>query len=103
MWDRRQRKSDVLWKVVMMEKGFEKKKIRAILNFLRNYVLFEQPETYFKFDNVFNQSDKTTSMTWEEYYKMEWEETTAAIVENLLRECDFSDERIASLTNSSVE
>jgi predicted transposase YdaD len=92
----------------LTEKGFGMEKIRAIFNFLRNYVLFEKPETNRKFDNLFRQTDKTSVMNTVEYLKMEGrsegkKEAAVAFVENLLKGCDFSIEKIASLANVSVE
>ena len=88
----------------LQEKGFGMDKIRAIFNFLRNYVLFEKPETYRKFDNLFRQTDKTSVMNTVEYLKMEGkEEAATAFVENLLKGSDFTAEKIASLANVTVE
>ena len=92
----------------LQEKGFAMEKIRAIFNFLRNYVLFEKPETNRKFDKLFKQTDKTSVMNTVEYLKMEGREeakleSATAFVENLLKGSDFSVEKIASLANVSVE
>jgi hypothetical protein len=88
----------------LTEKGFSMEKIRAIFNFLRNYVLFEKPETNRKFDNLFKETDKTSVMNTVEYLKMEGkEEAATAFVENLLKGSDFVVEKIASLANVSVE
>ena len=88
----------------LTEKGFGMEKIRAIFNFLRNYVLFEKPETNRKFDNLFRQTNKTSVMNTVEYLKMEGkEEATTAFVENLLKGTDFVAEKIASLANVSVD
>ena len=84
--------------------AFDMDKIRAIFNFLRNYVLFEKPETYRKFDYLFRQTDKTSVMNTVEYLKMEGKEEAAkAFVENLLKGSDFTAEKIASLANVTVE
>ena len=86
--------------------------IVAIFNFLRNYVLFEKPETYRKFDHLFEQTDKTSVMNTVEYLKAEGreegievgkEQAAAAFVENLLSGSDFPLDKIASLANVSVE
>jgi hypothetical protein len=92
----------------LQEKGFALEKIRAIFNFLRNYVLFEKPETYRKFDNLFKETDKTSVMNTVEYLKMEGREeakleSATVFVENLLKGSDFTAEKIASLANVSVE
>jgi hypothetical protein len=84
--------------------AFDMDKIRAIFNFLRNYVLFEKPETNRKFDNLFKQTDKTSVMNTVEYLKMEGKEEAATVfVENLLKGSDFTVEKIASLANVTVE
>ena len=88
----------------LTEKGFDMVKIRAIFNFLRNYVLFEKPETNLKFDKLFEQKDKPSFMNTDEYLIMEAkEEATAAFIRNLLKETDFSVEKIASFANVTVE
>src|SRR5690242_11681720 len=72
--------------------------------FLRNYVLFEEPETNRKFDNLFRQADKISIMNTVEYLRMEGrEEATVSFVQNLLKQSDFAVEKIASLANVSVE
>jgi len=88
----------------LTEKGFDMGKIRAIFNFLRNYVLFEKPETNLKFDKLFERADKINFMNTDEYLIMEAkEEATATFIRNLLKESDFSVEKIASLVNATVE
>jgi len=92
----------------LQEKGFGMDKVRAIFNFLRNYVLFDKPETNRKFNKLFRQADKTSVMNTVEYLKMEGreegrEEANAIFVENLLKQTDFAVEKIASLTNVTVE
>jgi hypothetical protein len=96
----------------LQEKGFPMEKIRAIFNFLRNYVLFEKPETYRKFDNLFKETDKNNVMNTVEYIKMEGreegiaegkEKAAMAFVENLLKGSEFTVDKIASLANVSVE
>lgn len=92
----------------LQAKGFEKEQIIAILNFLRNYVLFEDQKMNRKFDYLYNETDKTHIMNTDEWLKMQAEErgregATEAIVENLINGTDFDNEKIASLTNSTVE
>lgn len=88
----------------LQEKGFDKKKVRAIFNFLRNYILFEKPEMNRKFEELFNKYDKNKVMDTIEYIKMEAkEEVQEVIVENLLKGSDFSVEKIATLVNVPVE
>jgi hypothetical protein len=96
----------------LQEKGFPMEKIRAIFNFLRNYVLFEKPETNRKFEKLVGQTDKSSVMNTVEYLRMEGreegievgielgkEQATAAIVENLLKGSEFTVDKIASLAN----
>ncbi|GGA99106.1 hypothetical protein [Puia dinghuensis] len=92
----------------LMGKDFDKEKIRAIFNFLRNYVLFEKPEMNRIFDKQIKQTDKASVMNTVEYLKMEGraegkEETTRFIVENLLRNSDYPVEKIASACGVSIE
>ncbi|HEY4110218.1 hypothetical protein [Puia sp.] len=88
----------------LQSKGFEAKKIRAVFNFLRNYVLFDSAEMNCKFDSLSKQTNKTPIMNTDEWLKMEGrEEATESIVENLLKGTDFTIEKIASLTNATVE
>lgn len=104
--------------------GFEMEKIRAVFIFLRNYILFDDPEMNCKFDHLVKEADKTHVMNTIEYIKMEgkeegreegreegWEEglkdgrraATESFVENLIKDTDFTSERIAALTNTSVQ
>lgn len=83
-----------------MRKGFNVKKIRAIMKFLYNYVLFEDPEMNRNFVERVNVQDKNNTMGIDEYIRMEERER---IVENLLKDSDLSVEKIASLTSVAVE
>ncbi len=92
----------------LIEKGFNREKIRAIFNFLRNYVLFEKPETNRKFDNEFKETEKNDFMKMDDFIRMEAREetiveTSTTFVENLLKGSDFTTEKIASLANVSIE
>ena len=58
----------------LFAKGFEPAKVRSIFNFLRNYVLFEKPETNRKFDDQIRETDKAGMMNTLEYVKMEGRE-----------------------------
>jgi len=92
----------------LIQKGFDKEKIKVIFNFLRNYVLFEKPETYRKFDNQFKETEKSDVMKMDDFVKMVAREegiveTSTTFVENLLKGSDFTAEKIASLANVSVE
>jgi hypothetical protein len=95
----------------LFAKGFETDKIRSILNFLRNYVLFEKPETNSKFDNEIKETDKTGVMNTLEYVKMEGREEGLAqglaegqrnAVLALLTNTEFSVEKIASILGVST-
>lgn len=90
----------------LQEKGFGKVKTRAILNFLRNYVLFENPEMNRKFDQRFELNDKYSVMNTLEYVRMEGKEegvteARLAVVKNLIATTEFSDDRIASIAGVS--
>jgi hypothetical protein len=95
----------------LFAKGFETDKIRSILNFLRNYVLFEKPETNSKFENEIKETDKTGVMNTLEYVKMEGREEGLAqglaegqrnAVLALLTNTEFSVEKIASILGVST-
>ena len=107
----------------MQKKGFGKVKTLAILNFLRNYVLFDNSEMNRKFDQRLKVNDKYTVMNTVEYIRMEAKEeakeefmaakkellaegrkeglTSAA--NNMITTTEFSDELIASLIGVSVD
>lgn len=80
----------------LLEKGFDIRKVRSIFTFLRNYVLFEKPETNRKFDNQFKQVDKHNVMDTIEYIKMEEREE---IVRRMLAMSTLPMEEIAKLAN----
>ena len=84
----------------LLKKGFGKVKTLAILNFLRNYVLFDNPEMNRKFDQQLK-LDKTYSlMNTVEYIRMEAkEETQNIVIKNLITTTELSDEKIASVVN----
>jgi len=111
----------------LQKKGFGKVKTLAILNFLRNYVLFDNSEMNRKFDQRLKVNDKYTVMNTVEYIRMEAKEeakeefkeefmaakkellaegrkeglTSAA--NNMITTTEFSDELIASLIGVSVD
>jgi len=70
------------------------------MTFLENYVLFEDPEMNRIFIEKVIPHDKSNFMSIDEYIKMVERER---IAENLLKESDLSVEKIASLTNVTVE
>jgi hypothetical protein len=87
----------------LLKKGFPIRKLRAIMKFLKNYVLFEEPEM----NRIFTEriySPKTDIMGIDEYIRWEAiEEEKERIVKNLLKGSDLSDEKIASLVEVTVE
>jgi hypothetical protein len=86
----------------LFKKGFEARKVRAILNFLRNYVLFEKPETIRNFDNSIEQSYKYYDMNTDELIKIiEREELARNLLED--RTLNLSVEKIAALTSVPVK
>jgi hypothetical protein len=58
----------------LRSKGFSRAKTLAILNFLRNYVLFENPELNCKFDDGLRPDDKNDVMNTIEFIRMEGRE-----------------------------
>lgn len=100
----------------LQEKGFDKAKIKAIFIFLRNYVLFEKPEMYRKFDQRIRSNHKYVVMNMVEYLRQEAKEEgleegrtegrtegLASAVNNMMATTEFSDEMIASLIGVSVD
>jgi len=92
-------------------KGFGRAKTLAILGFLRNYVLFENPELNRKFDEGLRSADKYKVMNMIEYLRMEFREEAReegrtekeiSVVKKLLAYTDFSDDKIAELADVSV-
>ncbi|HVW62372.1 MAG TPA: hypothetical protein VHC48_20110, partial [Puia sp.] len=90
----------------LQRKGFGRAKTLAILNFLRNYILFENPELNLKFDEGLRPNDKFNAMNTIEYLRMEGKEEgleegriekEIIFVRKLLAATDFSDEKIADL------
>jgi len=97
------------------------RKYNAILLFLKNYVLFKNPETNLTFTKqIDHETQKNNTMDifeqWTEIKQQEGlergikrgietgtERATRKFVENLLKETSFSVEKIASLANVSVE
>jgi hypothetical protein len=92
----------------LLRRGIRPRKVWAILKFLDNYVRFEKPEMNRIFKERIQLQDKTHVMGIDEYVKMEGieigrEESARRFVENLLRETEFSTEKIAALTNVTAE
>lgn len=96
----------------LQEKGFGKVKTMAVFNFLRNYVLFENPEMNRKFDEQVKLNDKYNIMDTLEYVRNEAKEegleegqakNQIAVVKNMVAAKEFSDEKIASIVGVSVD
>jgi hypothetical protein len=100
----------------LLDKGFNERKVNAVLIFLENYVLFEKKEMNRIFRERIQSHDKNNIMGINEYVKMvakeegleqgrmeERESNHRVFVENLLKGSDFSVEKIASLANVTVE
>ena len=87
----------------LLKKGYTEGKVRAIMVFLRSYVLFEDPEMNRIFTEQVRSYDKNNIMGTIEYVRMEAkEESQITVVKNLIATTEFSDERIASLVGVSV-
>ncbi|HEV3411924.1 MAG TPA: hypothetical protein VG101_05565 [Puia sp.] len=102
--------------VGLMRKGFSVQKVRAIFRFLENTVLFENREMNRNFKERIQSHDKSNVMGIDEYVRQEGfeigieegiekgrQEAQRVIVANLLAGTEFSDDKIASLANVSVE
>lgn len=106
--------------VGLMRKGFSVRKVRAIFRFLENTVLFENRELNRNFRERIQLCDKSNVMGIDEYVRQEgieigleegiekgivkgWQEAQRVIVANLLAGTEFSDDKIASLANVSVD
>jgi hypothetical protein len=81
---------------------FDKAKLRAILKFLDNYILFENPETIRILEE---ESDKITgkNKTMDILSEMYAEKKTSTIVKNLLTKTTHSIEEIAALADVPVD
>ena len=93
---------------ILLNKKFSQKKLRAIFVFLKNYVLFEEPEMNRIFEERIQSENADIVMGIDEYL-MEVgreegiEKSNRLFVGNLLSGTDFPDEKIASLANVSVD
>lgn len=88
----------------LLRKGFQVKKLIAIMKFLENYILFEEPEMNRIFTEQIYKPNIKDIMGIDEYIEMEaTEKAQESFVKNLLKQSDFSDEKIASLANVTVE
>jgi len=95
----------------LLRKGFPQRKIRAILIFLKSYVLFVDPKMNRIFTERIQSQDKNNVMGIDEYMKEvgkeegrkeERENNSRLFVENLLKDGSFSIKKIASLANVTV-
>ena len=101
---------------LLLEKGlFTKPKIKAVFNFLNNYIRFEKSDTYRIFEKQLNHitQKKNTMGILEQVAEVRYEEglkkgekkatqkACRLFVENLLRETKFTPAKIASLANVS--
>lgn len=92
----------------LLRKGFHVKKLKAIMKFLENYILFEEPEMNRTFTEQIYTPNNIKIMGIDEYIEMETREderesNNRRFVRNLLKESNFSDEKIASLVDVTVE
>jgi predicted transposase YdaD len=87
---------------------FEKQKLQAILVFLKNYIRFENPETYrifeAKVDNITGKKNTMDIFEQVAEWKLEdaREEWVNKSVQSLLTKTDFSVEKIASVLDVPV-
>lgn len=97
---------------ILFKRGLPSRKIRAIFNFLENYVLFEDPEMNRIFREQIKPYDKNNVMSVDEFVKQTGiekgieigrENSSRLFVENLLKESSFPVEKIASLANVTVD
>jgi hypothetical protein len=87
----------------LLKRGYTARKVRAIMVFLRSYVLFEDPEMNRIFTERVRSYDKNNVMNLDEYLKMEGRiEAETNVVLNLLTKSNFSDEQIADIVEVSV-
>lgn len=95
-------------KLLLGKRQFPRKKIEAILAFLRNVIVFKDTELNRTFDTGIDDiTGKTNTMgIFETLAEIRAEETKEEertnFVRNLLLGTDFSDEKIASLANVSL-
>lgn len=84
---------------------FQSRKLQAVLEFLDNYIVFEKPETYRKFDEEIDRitGKQNTMNIFEIGADMRAERIRWELVINLIKGTKFSDEKIASLAGVSVD
>ena len=99
----------VLLTKLLYAKSYSEGKIKAIMSFLNNYIVFKNPETY----RIFNkQVDQITGQTntmgiLEQLAEIKaaeaFEKSRELFVKNLLANTEFSSEKIASLADTSLD
>jgi hypothetical protein len=99
-------------KLLLAKKQYSRRKIKMILAFLRNYIVFEKKETNRIFDQRVDEltHQKNTMGILEQIAEMRAEEArietsekkNRLFVENLLKDATFSMQKIASLASVSV-
>ena len=93
----------------LYQKGFDRKKIEYLLDFIKAYVNFDKPEINRRFDHEVDKlNDKTKTMgIREQILQITKDEATneknIVFVTNLIEQTDFSDEKIAGLSQVSIE
>jgi hypothetical protein len=96
----------------LLRKGYSERKVRAIMVFLKNYVLFEDPKMNRIFTKQVRSYDKNNVMNTIEFVRMEAKEEglaegrtagLVAAVKNIIATTEFSDEKIASLIGVTVD
>lgn len=105
----------------LLAKAISKEKIRVLINFLRYYVRFENPDVNLKFDKeVEILTGRSTTMGIEELlleraknqgleegiekgFEKGEQEKSHAVVENLILKLGFSDEQAASIAEVSLD
>jgi hypothetical protein len=93
---------------MLLAKKYRRSKASAILSFLKNYILFEKPQTNLTFDKELNQiSDKIKSMGIIEYVaemraQENFQKERQKIVKRLLTKTELSMRTIASIADVSV-
>lgn len=97
---------------LLKEKGFSERKIAKIIVFLNNYVQFEKPEMNRIFegeaDKIFRKNsymdifEQVAEIRAAEAREEAVENTSRRFVENLLKDSDFTQAKIASLANVTL-
>ena len=86
----------------LLRRGYTERKVRAIMVFLKSYVLFEDPEMNRIFTEQVRSYDKNNVMGTIEYVRMEAKEEgrmekEVSVILKLLAQPNFSDEQIADI------